>query len=116
VRFEGRQLLGNVAPTASPTWGSPARSRTSSCSPQMTVLDNLMLGRHRHVDYGTLAALGPVGAGLAARRPATARWSKVWSSSSSLQAVRKSLRVDAPYGLQKRVEAGPGAMGHGPAA
>jgi branched-chain amino acid transport system ATP-binding protein len=73
--------------------------------PQMTVLDNLMLGRHQHVHYGTVAALLRVG--KASREEARNR--EVVEGIVEflgLQPVRKSYVSMLPYGLQKRVELG----------
>ena len=62
---------------------------------QMTVLDNLMLGRHRHVDYGTLAAL--VRVGKASREEARNREVvEEIVEFLELQPVRKSYVGDAP--------------------
>jgi len=71
----------------------------------MTVLDNLMLGRHHHVGYGTLAAL--VRVGKASREEARNR--EVVEGIVEfleLHPVRKSYVSMLPYGLQKRVELG----------
>jgi branched-chain amino acid transport system ATP-binding protein len=73
--------------------------------PQMTVLDNLMLGRHQHLHYGTLAALARVG--KASREEARNREVvEGLVEFLGLQPVRKSYVTMLPYGLQKRVELG----------
>jgi branched-chain amino acid transport system ATP-binding protein len=104
VRFEGRQLLG-MRPDRVANLGIARTFQNIELFPQMTVLDNLMLGRHRHVDYGTLAAL--VRLGRASREEARNR--EVVEGVVEfleLQAVRKSYVSMLPYGLQKRVELG----------
>jgi len=104
VRFEGRQLLG-MRPDRVANLGIARTFQNIELFPQMTVLDNLMLGRHRHVDYGTLAAL--IRFGKASREEARNR--EVVEGVVEfleLQAVRKSYVSMLPYGLQKRVELG----------
>jgi branched-chain amino acid transport system ATP-binding protein len=104
VLFEGRQLLG-MRPDRIANLGIARTFQNIELFPQMTVLDNLMLGRHRHVDYGTLAAL--VRVGKASREEARNR--EVVEGVVEfleLQAVRKSYVSMLPYGLQKRVELG----------
>jgi branched-chain amino acid transport system ATP-binding protein len=104
VLFEGRQLLG-MRPDRVANLGLARTFQNIELFPQMTVLDNLMLGRHRHVDYGTLAAL--VRVGKASREEARNR--EVVEGVVEfleLQAVRKSYVSMLPYGLQKRVELG----------
>jgi branched-chain amino acid transport system ATP-binding protein len=72
---------------------------------QMTVLDNLMLGRHQHVDYGTPAAMLHWGK---ARRSEIANREVVEGIIEflELEPFRKSYVAMLPYGVQKRVELG----------
>ena len=72
---------------------------------RLTVLDNLMLGRHLHVDYGVPSAIPFVGR---ARRQELANREVVEDIIDFLeiQQFRKSFVSFLPYGVQKRVELG----------
>ena len=72
----------------------------------LTVLDNLMLGRHQHLGYGFLVGvrLARPGPARGAREPrGSSRRSSTSSSSSSGGRCPVGL---LPYGVQKRVELG----------
>ncbi|HEX6328021.1 MAG TPA: ABC transporter ATP-binding protein [Jiangellaceae bacterium] len=71
----------------------------------LTVLDNLMLGRHQHLRYGTLA--GMVYAGRARRAEIeNRRLVEDIIDFLEIEAIRRSLVGMLPYGLKKRVELG----------
>jgi branched-chain amino acid transport system ATP-binding protein len=73
--------------------------------PQLTVLDNLMLGRHQHLHYGTPAAMLRIG--KAAREEARNRAVvEGIVEFLDIQQHRKSFVAMLPYGIQKRVELG----------
>jgi len=104
VRYMGRTLPG-MRPDRVANLGIARTFQNIELFPQMTVLDNLMLGRHHHLHYGTLAAL--VRAGKASREEARNREVvEGLVEFLQLQAVRKSYVMMLPYGLQKRVELG----------
>ena len=71
----------------------------------LTVLDNILLGRHLHFSYGPLAAAVYQGR---AKREETAHRARAEDIIDFLeiQAFRKSLVGMLPYGVQKRVELG----------
>ncbi|NOZ83586.1 MAG: ABC transporter ATP-binding protein [Epsilonproteobacteria bacterium] len=71
----------------------------------MSVLDNLMLGRHNHLKYGILPSI--IWVGRTSREEITSRV-KVEKIIDLLeiQSVRKKAVGTLPYGLQKRVELG----------
>ncbi len=71
----------------------------------LTVIDNLMLGRHTHVRYGALAALAWLGR---ARREELAHRAAVEEIVDflELEAWRRFPVGLLPYGIQKRVELG----------
>ena len=73
--------------------------------PNMTVLDNLMLGRHSSLDYGFVSAMVRVGR---AERSETQNRQIVEAIIQflELEPVRKSYVAMLPYGIQKRVELG----------
>jgi branched-chain amino acid transport system ATP-binding protein len=73
--------------------------------PQMTVLDNLMLGRHQHIGYGTAAAM--IRYRLASREEARNREIvEGIIEFLEIQPFRKSYVAMLPYGIQKRIELG----------
>jgi branched-chain amino acid transport system ATP-binding protein len=104
IRYMGRDLLG-MRPDRIAGLGIARTFQNIELFPQMTVLDNLMLGRHQHLHYGTLAALARVG--RASREEAKNREVvEGLVEFLQLQPVRKSYVTMLPYGLQKRVELG----------
>ena len=104
VLFEGRTLPG-MRPDRIANLGIARTFQNIELFPQMTVLDNLMLGRHNHLNYGTLASL--VRVGRASREEARNREVvEGLVEFLQLQPVRKSYVMMLPYGLQKRVELG----------
>ena len=60
IRFLGRDLLG-MKPHRIADMGVARTFQNIELFPQMTVLDNLMLGRHQHLRYGTAAAMLRIG-------------------------------------------------------
>jgi branched-chain amino acid transport system ATP-binding protein len=104
IRYDGEDLVAQP-PHAVAALGIARTFQNIELFPQMTVLDNLMLGRHQHLDYGTLAAL--VRVGKASREEARNREVvEGLVEFLGLQPVRKSYVSMLPYGLQKRVELG----------
>ena len=77
----------------------------------MTVLDNLMLGRHIHMRTGVLAAMVRLGPAL---REEVAQREIVEDVIEFLEieALRKRPVGSLPYGLQKRVELGRALVAH----
>lgn len=73
--------------------------------PNMTVLDNLMLGRHSSLDYGYASAMLRFGK---AERSESENREVVEAIIQflELEPVRKSYVAMLPYGIQKRVELG----------
>ena len=104
IHFLGADILGKK-PSAIANMGVARTFQNIELFPQMTVLDNLMLGRHRHLRYGTVA--GIVRVGRAARQEAENREVvEAIIEFLDIQAHRKSYVLMLPYGIQKRVELG----------
>ena len=104
IRFEGRDLIG-MKPNRIADLGVARTFQNIELFPQMTVLDNLMLGRHQHVRYGSLSAI--VRFGRASSEEARNR--EVVEGIIEfldIQAHRKSYVAMLPYGIQKRIELG----------
>jgi branched-chain amino acid transport system ATP-binding protein len=104
IRFLGEDLLGRK-PHHIAHMGVSRTFQNIELFPQMTVLDNLMLGRHQHLRYGTLS--GMIRVGKAAREEAKSREVvEAIIEFLDIQAHRKSYVLMLPYGIQKRVELG----------
>ncbi len=104
VRFLGTDILGRE-PHAIASMGMSRTFQNIELFSNLTVVDNLMLGRHQHVHYGTLSALAWVGR---ARREELAHRAVVEDiiDFMEIEAYRKYPVGLLPYGIQKRVELG----------
>ncbi|MPZ89757.1 MAG: ATP-binding cassette domain-containing protein [Nitriliruptorales bacterium] len=104
VVFLGESILGR-SPHAIATRGLSRMFQNIELFSNLTVVDNLMLGRHQHVDYGVLSAMLWVGK---ARREEIAHRAVVEDIIDFLEieAYRKYPVGLLPYGIQKRVELG----------
>ncbi len=104
IRLEGEELSG-LAPSRVAARGVARTFQNIALFRGMTVVDNLMLGRHLHMRNGVLSSLvywGP------ARREEVAHRRVVEDIIDFLEieAIRKRPVGSLPYGLQKRVELG----------
>ncbi|MBF9129940.1 ABC transporter ATP-binding protein [Plantactinospora sp. S1510] len=104
VVFDGTDLVGR-RPHVIAALGLARTFQNVELFANLTVLDNLLLGRHHHLGYGTLAALGWLGR---ARRAEIANRAAVEEIVDFLELERwRRLPVGLlPYGVQKRVELG----------
>jgi branched-chain amino acid transport system ATP-binding protein len=104
VVFDGVEITGR-RPHQIAAAGMARTFQNVELFANLTVLDNLMLGRHTHLRYGTLAAI--VWWGRARREELTAR-AKVEDIVDFLELAQwRRLPVGLlPYGVQKRVELG----------
>ncbi len=104
VVFDGVPLLGR-SPHQIARLGIARTFQNVELFANLTVLDNLMLGRHHHIRYGTLSAVLWVGR---ARQQEVAHREKVEEIIDFLELERwRGLPVGLlPYGVQKRVELG----------
>jgi branched-chain amino acid transport system ATP-binding protein len=102
IRFEGRELLG-VAPSARTALGIARTFQNIALFRGMTVLDNLLIGRHVHQHSGVLAGALYLGPG---QREEIAHRKLVEDVIDFLeiQHIRKKVVGTLAYGLQKRVE------------
>jgi len=104
VVFDGADLIGR-RPHQIAARGMARTFQNVELFANLTVLDNLMLGRHHHIGYGTLAALAWLGR---ARRAEVAARERVEDIIDFLELEQwRRLPVGLlPYGVQKRVELG----------
>jgi branched-chain amino acid transport system ATP-binding protein len=104
VHFLGEPILG-LSPHRIAAMGVARTFQNIELFENLTVLDNLMLGRHSHVSYGWVAALWYAGK---ARNEELANRAVVEDIIDFLeiQEFRKFPVGMLPYGVQKRVELG----------
>jgi branched-chain amino acid transport system ATP-binding protein len=104
VIFRGENLI-NLRPNQIAARGMARTFQNVELFANLTVLDNLMLGRHCHIRYGTLAAIAWRGR---ARREEIANRAAVEDIVDFLELEQwRGLPVGLlPYGVQKRVELG----------
>jgi branched-chain amino acid transport system ATP-binding protein len=104
IDFLGRNLL-RMRPDRIADLGVARTFQNIELFPQMTVLDNLMLGRHQHVDYGSVAAM--IRLGRATREEVRNREIvEGIIEFLEIQQFRKAFVAMLPYGIQKRIELG----------
>ncbi|MBB1029860.1 ABC transporter ATP-binding protein [Dietzia sp. SLG310A2-38A2] len=104
VKLKGHQLLG-MSPHKIARLGVARTFQNVELFANLTLVDNLMLGRHVKFRYGTLAAIAWVGP---ARRQEELNRAAVEEIIDllELQAWRKLPVGLLPYGIQKRIELG----------
>src|SRR5438105_5186276 len=104
IRFDGRDIT-RLAPAARTRLGVARTFQNIALFRGMTVLDNLLIGRHVHQKTGILAGGIYYGPG---RREEIRERERVEEIIDFLeiQAVRKQVVHTLAYGLQKRVELG----------
>lgn len=104
IRFLGNSII-NTKPWKIASMGMARTFQNIELFPNMTVLDNLMLGRHSSLGYGFVSAM--VRVGKAERIEAENRQVvEAIIQFLELEPVRKSYVAMLPYGIQKRVELG----------
>jgi branched-chain amino acid transport system ATP-binding protein len=104
VRFNGEEITGR-RPHQIARMGVARTFQNVELFANLTVLDNLMLGRHHHLRYGSLAAIAWLGR---ARRREIENRERVEDIVDFLE-LGQWRRVPVgllPYGVQKRVELG----------
>lgn len=104
VTFLGEDVLGR-RPHEIAAMGLARTFQNVELFHNLTVLDNLMLGRHHHFRYGALSALAWYGRARRAELAARARIEDIIDF-LELEAWRRHPVRLLPYGIQKRVELG----------
>ena len=104
ISLDGNSILG-MKPNRIAELGIARTFQNIELFENLTVLDNILLGRHLHFSYGALAAAVYKGR---AKREEIANRARAEDIIDFLeiQAFRKSLVGMLPYGVQKRVELG----------
>jgi len=104
VHLNGQDLLG-MSPPAIARLGMARTFQNIELFANLTVLDNLMLGRHQHISYGPFAAL----AWLGRARNEELRHRRAVEDIIDFLELEQWRRMPVgllPYGVQKRVELG----------
>ena len=104
IRFLG-QDISRLRPNKIAAMGMARTFQNIELFANLTVLDNLMLGRHLYLDYGPLAAMAYYGRA----RSSEAHNREVVEAIIQfleLEPFRRSFVAMLPYGVQKRVELG----------
>ena len=104
IRFMGHDLVG-MRPHRIANLGVARTFQNIELFPQMTVLDNLMLGRHQHLGYGTAAAMLRWGKAAREERESRAVVETIIEF-LGIEQYRKSYVAMLPYGIQKQIELG----------
>ena len=104
IHLEGRSILG-VKPNRIAKLGIARTFQNIELFENLTVLDNILLGRHLHFSYGPLAAALYQGRAKREEIENRARAEDIIDF-LEIPAFRKSLVGMLPYGVQKRVELG----------
>jgi branched-chain amino acid transport system ATP-binding protein len=104
ITFDGREITGR-RPHEIAQRGLARTFQNVELFANLTVLENLMLGRHHHLKYGSLSAIAWFGR---ARRQEIANRGRVEEIVDflELEQWRKHPVGLLPYGVQKRVELG----------
>ena len=104
ITFEGRDIT-NLRPAAIAALGVARTFQNIALFGGMTVLDNIMLGRHVRMKVGVLSSF--IYWGLAQKEEIAHRArAEELIDFLELQDLRKELTSALPYGLRKRVELG----------
>lgn len=104
VSLHGTDIL-SMAPPAIARLGMARTFQNIELFANLTVLDNLMLGRHQHIGYGVFSALAWVGRA----RKEELRHRRVVEDIIDFLELEQWRRMPVgllPYGVQKRVELG----------
>jgi branched-chain amino acid transport system ATP-binding protein len=104
ITFDGQDVIG-APPARTAEWGIARTFQNLGLFSNLTLVDNLMLGRHHLMNTGFLAGMMWVGR---ARRAEIAHRAKVEEIVDLLQLgqYRKLPAGMLPYGIQKRIELG----------
>jgi branched-chain amino acid transport system ATP-binding protein len=103
--FLGQRQITRLSPSRIAALGVARTFQNIALFRGMTVLDNLMLGRHVHMRTGVLAAMLRIGPALR-EEVAQRRIVEDVIEFLEIEALRKRPVGALPYGLQKRVELG----------
>jgi branched-chain amino acid transport system ATP-binding protein len=104
IRYRGRDIT-RLAPHEIARLGVGRTFQNIELFTRATVLQNLLLARHRHIRYGLLAATAYYGRAEAEEVAQRARVEEVIDF-MELEPVRHATVGALPYGLRKRVEVG----------
>ncbi|NIA25577.1 MAG: ATP-binding cassette domain-containing protein [Gammaproteobacteria bacterium] len=104
IRLRGTELIG-LRPHRIADLGIARTFQNIELFENLTVLENILLGRHLHVRYGTLSAMMWIGKAQRQEMLHRKRAEEIIDF-LEIEAHRRSLVGMLPYGVQKRVELG----------
>ena len=104
IRLDGKPLLGMKAHRRT-EWGLSRTFQNIALFRGLSVLDNLMVGRHSRMDYGLLSAMLYWGKARACEDKHRRRVEEIIDF-LGLSPYRHQIAGRLPYGVQKRVELG----------
>ncbi|NOY56696.1 MAG: ABC transporter ATP-binding protein [Actinobacteria bacterium] len=104
IRLRGTELIGK-RPYRIAGLGIARTFQNIELFENLTVLENILLGRHLHVRYGTLSAMAWIGRAQRQEDLHRERAEEIIDF-LEIEAYRRSLVGVLPYGVQKRVELG----------
>jgi branched-chain amino acid transport system ATP-binding protein len=104
IRLAGVSLIGR-RPHRIASLGVARTFQNIELFEHLTVLENILLGRHLHLRYGTLSAMAWIGRASRQEVENRERVEEIIDF-LEIEAHRKSLVGMLPYGIQKRVELG----------
>jgi branched-chain amino acid transport system ATP-binding protein len=104
IRFLGEDILG-TKPNKIAAMGMARTFQNIELFPNLTVLDNLMLGRHLFLHYGPLSAMAWFGK-TKRSEVENREVAEAIIQFLELEPHRKSYVAMLPYGVQKRIELG----------
>jgi branched-chain amino acid transport system ATP-binding protein len=104
IALEGQSILG-MKPHRIAARGMARTFQNIELFENLTVLDNILLGRHLHISYGPLLAAVYQGRAKREEVQHRARAEEIIDF-LEIEQFRKSLVGMLPYGIQKRVELG----------
>jgi branched-chain amino acid transport system ATP-binding protein len=104
IRLAGKELIGQ-RPDQVARLGVSRMFQNIELFPHLTVLNNILVGRHLHVGYPTLMAAFRIGR-MQREEVAHLAAAEEVVDFLDLEAVRHSKVSDLPYGIQKKVELG----------
>ena len=102
VEFKGKNIDG-LRPDEIANMGVARTFQNIELFENMTVLDNILIGAHRHIDYGSIAGI-LFGPSVRKRELEARKIAEDIIDFLEIEEYRFSYILSLPYGIQKRVE------------
>ena len=102
IEFKGKSIDG-MRPDQIANMGIARTFQNIELFENMTVLDNILIGTHRHIDYGAVAGI-LYGPSVRKKELEARRIAEDIIDFLEIEEYRSSYILSLPYGIQKRVE------------